>query len=48
MKDFTIGTFIASLALAFLMGFVTCHELYGGLDLQEKFDQAHDKHSNGR
>lgn len=28
MKDFTLGTLIACLALAFLAGFVTCHKLY--------------------
>lgn len=28
MKDFTIGTLIACLSLAFLAGFITCHKLY--------------------
>jgi len=28
MKDFTFGTLVACLFLAFLAGFVTCHKIY--------------------
>lgn len=48
MKDFTFGTLIACLALAFLAGFITCHKLYNGFDLEKKFDNSQDKHSSGR
>lgn len=48
MKDFTFGTLIACLALAFLAGFITCHKLYDGFDLKEKFNDSQNKHSSGR
>jgi hypothetical protein len=28
MKDFTLGTLIACLALSFTIGFLTCHKIY--------------------
>lgn len=32
MKDFTIGTLISCLFLAFMLGFLACHKLYSGFD----------------
>jgi hypothetical protein len=32
MKDLTFGTLICCLFLAFMLGFVTCHKIYAGLD----------------
>lgn len=32
MKDFTLGTLISCLFLAFMLGFLACHKLYTGLD----------------
>jgi hypothetical protein len=32
MKDMTVGTFIACMFLCFMIGFVTCHEIYGGME----------------
>lgn len=32
MKNITIGTFVACMFLCFMIGFVTCHEIYGGIE----------------
>ncbi len=40
MKDFTWGTLICCLFLAFMLGFLACHKLYSGLE--EESDANHD------
>jgi hypothetical protein len=32
MKDFTLGTLICCLFLAFMLGFLACHKLYMGFE----------------
>lgn len=32
MKDFTFGTLICCLFLAFMLGFLACHKLYNGFE----------------
>jgi len=32
MKPFTWGTFLSCMFLAFMLGFLTCHKIYVGID----------------
>ncbi len=37
MKDMTLGTFIACMACAFMVGFIACHKLYSGMENRHDF-----------
>lgn len=38
MKDITFGTLLSCMFLSFMLGFLSCHKLYAGLDEKEKID----------